>query len=242
MNRIKFNKDVYVHIKELSSTNDKADELLRQNHQPCVVQADIQTNGRGRLGKVWQSLKGNLFVSFGVEIKPQATAHLAVIAGLAGCDAVQHFLPNAKAEIKWPNDVLVQEKKIAGILIEHSFDDFWVFGFGINIENFPENINQRYECTALNIFAKNVSEDEVLEKLVENFEKYLNIYQKEGYEPLKKSYLDKAFRYGKRVQIKVNERMVEGVFSALTEDGRIILKSGDNLQSVIAGEMLIKKE
>ncbi len=128
----------------VSSTNDVLRELAMQGMgEGLVLVADHQTAGRGRRGAEWFSPKGE-GLAFSILLRPEVAkafwSRLALTAGLAVAEAVEELVP--LAEIKWPNDVLVGGKKLAGILVEAGAD-FVIIGIGINVntEEFPEELN-----------------------------------------------------------------------------------------------------
>ena len=111
----------YHYFSEIDSTNDEARRLaLAGVDGPLWLVADCQTRGRGRRGREWQSPTGNLFAT--LLLRPAshiaACAQLSFVAALAACDLVGRYAPRANIELKWPNDVLADGGKIAGILLE----------------------------------------------------------------------------------------------------------------------------
>lgn len=132
---------------ELASTNDRALELARAGaSHGTVVVTDFQTAGRGRRGAVWSAPAGSSAL-FSVLLRPAVpipTHHLAILSGVGAVEGLQTL--GISAKIKWPNDVMVEDRKVAGILIETTGDAV-VIGCGINCtvpeEAFPAEIRQR---------------------------------------------------------------------------------------------------
>lgn len=102
------------------------------------LRADYQTGGRGRQGRVWQSPPGNFYGSTLVRLRggDPAAATLALVAAVALEEAVRIYAPGADVAIKWPNDLLLGEAKLAGILLERA-DDAVVVGIGVNLAHHP---------------------------------------------------------------------------------------------------------
>jgi BirA family biotin operon repressor/biotin-[acetyl-CoA-carboxylase] ligase len=145
----------------LASTSDTARELLTDllSVAPAVVLADSQTAGRGRQGKTWATTSGAL--TFSVVIDPQSVALppdrrplIALAAGSAVHDVIAHQLPDADVRIKWPNDVLINQQKVCGILIEQHTSasrSGIVIGIGVNVNNSFRTADDelRHTATAL---------------------------------------------------------------------------------------------
>ena len=115
------------HYDSIGSTNDEAMRLAREGAaHGTVVHADEQTAGRGRLSRRWLSPPGNLYLSIVLrpDVPAARTVEIGLVAALAVADAVEALLPQqVRATLKWPNDVLVRDGKIAGILLEQAGDD-----------------------------------------------------------------------------------------------------------------------
>jgi len=141
--------------KTVTSTNDKAMELIRERERETgCVYADIQTKGRGSKGKKWVSHIGNLFGSifFPLEKNYPPFNEFSIVSPIIVSDIIKNFCINKKISFKWPNDIFVDEKKICGILQEViSFNNkkFLIIGIGINILSNPKIVNT-YQAT--NIF------------------------------------------------------------------------------------------
>lgn len=131
---------------ELSSTNDRALELAREQADSALVITDFQTAGRGRRGAVWTAPAGcsALFSLLIHPVTPLANHHLAILTGVGIATGLQSLGIDAK--IKWPNDIMVADRKVAGILIETTADNV-IIGVGINCnvpsEAFPMEIQTR---------------------------------------------------------------------------------------------------
>ena len=129
------------HFKEIDSTNEEARRLAAAGVQgPLWILADRQSKGRGRRGREWHSLAGNLYATLLLNPVSRIAqcAQLSFVAALAVGDLVARYAPLAVPELKWPNDVLADGRKIAGILLETSgmdagAPDWLAIGFGVNL-------------------------------------------------------------------------------------------------------------
>src|SRR5471030_691785 len=128
------------HLDRIGSTNDEARRMANEGApHGTVVHADEQTAGRGRLAHTWFSPPGNLYLSIVLRTNQPAarTAELSFLASLAVADTVEAMLPRqTRTLLKWPNDVLVNGAKIAGILLEQ-IDDATIMGIGVNVLQAP---------------------------------------------------------------------------------------------------------
>ena len=131
------------YYEEISSTNDRVKELLRQSvkpNLPCLVMAKRQTSGRGRDNKRWWSGEGAMLLSLGVELSPELLMRdrlpiLSVMVARSVMTILNRYLPLHKIELHLPNDVYVDGKKICGILLESPAPRYGVLGIGLNVNN-----------------------------------------------------------------------------------------------------------
>lgn len=233
----KIGKWLWQDLKETNSTNDSVLDFLKEVKAPCIVSAEIQTGGRGRLGRVWEGESGNLFASFAYEIETQSLTHYALLSGLAVLDTINFFVPAQDVKVKWPNDVFVEGKKISGILFEKGFGNYWVMGIGINVAHTPKVENPMYAITSLADFNVKVKREDVLKKLVENFDILKKEYETHGFEKIRLRWLDNAYNRGKKVIIKQNKQEYEGVFENIGANGELILRTKEGVQNILAGDL-----
>ncbi len=145
------------HHERIGSTNDEARRLAASGApHGTVVHADEQAAGRGRFGRTWFSPPGNLYLSvlLRLDLPPDRGPELSFVTALTVADAVDALLPKqSRSTLKWPNDVLVNDGKIAGILVE-SADDAQIIGIGVNVLEAPRNapyktstlVGSRWDC------------------------------------------------------------------------------------------------
>ncbi|OGQ34902.1 MAG: biotin--[acetyl-CoA-carboxylase] ligase, partial [Deltaproteobacteria bacterium RIFCSPLOWO2_01_FULL_38_9] len=159
-------------FKKVTSTNDIAYELAKKGAKEGeYVIAETQTKGRGRMQRKWVSKKGNLYVSLILRpsIVTRNVSHLTFVAALAVASALEKHL-NISPQLKWPNDVLVDRKKISGILTEMESEgdkvDFMVVGMGINVnqDKFPKSLPNA--ISLYQVLGKNIEPGQLLEDLL----------------------------------------------------------------------------
>ena len=181
-----------VRFKIVKSTNDVALKLIKkENSKPSIVVSEIQTHGKGTMGKKWISKKGNLFISIFFEMNQKKInfRHFAILnAYLLKNVFSKNF--SKKIRIKWPNDLLHNKKKICGILqevINYKDKKFLVVGIGINTNFNPKN--KGFSSTSLKkIMNKNIDNNKLSNKIRNIYEKFLVKAKKLSYSKLKNIY------------------------------------------------------
>ncbi len=224
----------------LGSTNDEAKKLAREGAPDgTVIWARKQTQGRGRYGREWVSEEGNLFFSILCrEEKPVDTwAQLSFVSALAVRDSIKKSFPEAvNVGFKWPNDVLVNERKAAGILLE-SGNDWLVVGIGVNVESYPR-AGMIYPATSMKeAGAKGYALEALLKETTKAFARYCAIWRKEGFEPIRRMWLEGALHVGEAIEVRTAKETIAGVFKTLDAKGTLVLELENGAEKrVIAGE------
>ena len=226
---------------ELGSTNDKALQLARRGCEDgTIVLAERQTAGRGRRGTEWFSGEGNS-IAFSLilrpELNPALWSRLSLVAGLAVARILERR--QIAAEIKWPNDVLVQGKKICGILVEAEKDAV-VFGIGLNTgqADFPAALSQ----TATSIHALvggEVNREEILEELVTELNQLVGKVQG-SFSELLIMIRERCYLTGQRINYLAGDTPREGVCEGIGEGGELLVRDEEQgvIQRVIAAEII----
>lgn len=219
------------------STNDDARALILAGiADNTVIIAEEQTKGRGRQQREWVSRRGNLFCSFIVH--PQQDIKdfpfYSFMMALSVLDAVQHFLPAAKVQVKWPNDILVDEKKIAGLLLEIEGNAL-IIGVGINCVSAPDNTT--FPATHFLQENTKLSPKECLTKLCEDFSYWHAVFDQDGFDPIRASWKNHAFRWQQEIAVRRKNSHIQGKLIDLAADGALILETPDGLQRITAGDV-----
>ena len=197
----------------------------------AYVVAEQQTQGRGRLNRTWVSKPGNLYVSLILRpsILSREAQHLTFVAALAAMKTLEKYLSRA-LQLKWPNDVLVDGKKICGILTEleaqESKIDFVIVGMGINInqEKFPKSLLTKATSLRL-IQGKETSVDHVLDDLLVFFEEWYQAYLEKGFPLIRETWEELSLIKGRAVEVKEGRKKKRGVALGLNENGALIIKT-----------------
>ncbi len=242
----------YFYQETIDSTNTKAKQLAEEGlAHGLVVSADMQNGGRGRRGKVWSSPKGtsiSMSVLLKPTIHPSKASMLTLVAGLSMAEACQELIgEDKKVEIKWPNDLVIESKKICGILTEMSSEldyiHYVVIGIGVNvnIENFPEELGEI--ATSLKIITgKQIKRAEVIAGCLKHFEKNYEIFLKtEDLEGLIEDYNKKLVNIGKTVKVLNPGDEYTGKALGINAQGELLVEkeSGEVVQ-VYAGEVSVR--
>lgn len=237
----------HLHLAETGSTNDDVrNAALRGEPEGLVVTADVQTAGRGRRGREWSSPSGNLYSSVLLRpaVPPAVGAQLSFIAALAVAEAVAELLPGAPlVNCKWPNDVLVNGAKIAGILLESQTGaggrlDWVVIGAGVNVASHPDLA--AYPATSLAANGANAAAQDVLARYLHRLDRWLMRWSSEGFAPVRDAWLARAWRLGANITFTAGERALEGIFETLDDAGALVLAGRDGRRQVLsAGEIAL---
>ena len=183
-----------IKFKSVKSTNDIAIKLIRKEKvHPTLIFSEIQTKGRGTMGKKWISQKGNLFISIFFEIDQKRInfKQFAILNALLLRKLLSKFI-SKKIKIKWPNDLLYKKEKISGILqevITYNQKNYLIVGIGVNTNIVPKN--KGFSSTSLkNIIDRKIDNKKILKNIKNNYEKFLIEIKKLSYKKLKKKMLN----------------------------------------------------
>lgn len=224
----------------VGSTNEYARGLLAKGvPEGTAVLADVQTEGKGRFGKQWYSPEGGLWMS--VVLRPSTPALISIVAAVAVCEAlhINGVLPG----IKWPNDIILNGKKIAGILVE--IIDEWVIvgiGLNLNIRTFPGELADTASSVFLETkrhFEKKMIYDHLCKHLDDC---YLMLQNNKGSELLTK-WRHYTILLGQMVTIEMGETMIQGKVIDISNDGAlVIMKTDGKIQRVPGGVCHLLKD
>ena len=226
-------KELIVHD-SVESTNDLAMSLAAKKGITAgtVLVADRQTRGKGRIGRRWESPGGtNIYMSLVIrpELAPRDVTMLTVLAAVAGARTIQET-GNIPVTIKWPNDLVISDKKLGGILTEVRADpdriNLAVIGIGINVNmlsaDFPEEL--RGIATSVRLEAGHaVSRNEIILQLLKEFEHWYGILIAKGRKPLLAAWRKDSSTLGKTVRIAIGDQTVSGVAEDIDENGMLVL-------------------
>ncbi len=232
----------------LASTNDLAMSLAEiQVPEGTVIVAEEQTAGRGRRGTHWVSPRGGVWLS--VILRPGLLLLQTPLIGFGAGTAVARAIrvvTGLLARVKWPNDVLINGKKVAGILVEAGPNAEWVVvGIGINV-NLPEDALPKqtgYPATSLEVVLGHLVDRGVLVRtLLRELEKSYELLRSGGALATLRRWREMADTLGRVVRVTSGEAVVEGVADDVDDTGALLLRLRDgSVQRVVAGEITIRE-
>ncbi len=237
----------------LDSTNSKAYQLaLNGAEEGEVVIAESQEKGRGRLGRDWISpplLNLNLSVILRPKISPHQAPLITLMAAIAAADAIQKF-SGLLPLIKWPNDILLRDRKVAGLLNEiHSEMDrihFVILGIGVNLNMDEKMFSKEIRAVATSLkieMGQTISRKVFLQSLLQELEKWYTVFMKQGSAVILKAWRDWAHIKGRRVKVTSFGETLAGIAVDVDSDGALILETADGKRKrVVAGDIEYKKK
>ena len=224
----------------IGSTNDEARRLAQGGAQAgTVVCADEQTAGRGRQSRAWYSPPGNLYLSVLLRpaVGPVRLPELAFVTALAVADTADALLPAAtRASLKWPNDVLVNGAKIAGILLEQ-VDTALVIGVGFNVLHAPPSVS--YKVTTLAACGGLATVDGARGILLDRLARQVATWEQDGFASVRTAWLARAHPLGSALRITLDGRALNGRFAGLDADGALLLETPEGHRRIVAGDVAV---
>lgn len=244
-------RDIRV-FEETNSTNDVAEKLARDGvKEGVVVFAEAQKKGRGRLGRRWLSpaRKGLWFsVLLRPDLRPQAATQLTVVAATALARALRKQT-GLTPEIKWPNDILLRGKKVAGILTELSAEldhvKHLIIGIGVdvNLTNADLPADLRKLATSLRVESgQAVSRPELAAAILRELDADYARMRAGQFEALADEWEEQCMTIGRTVSIRLGDRVQTGVAEALDSEGALLLRTQHGrLERIIGGDVTVEK-
>ena len=209
-----------------------------------VVIADEQTAGRGRIKRIWLSPKGSIALSIILYPSVANLSSLIMLASLAVVHSIE-AVTSLRPQVKWPNDVLVNNRKVCGILIESSVRrnivDYAVIGIGINV-NLKLSDFSEIPSTATSLsdeLGRNIPRLSIIRRLLVEMER-LYLASQTG-ESIYEEWRNSLVTLGKRVRVKSGKTIYSGVAESVARDGSLLLRhSNGNLSRIVAGDATLR--
>lgn len=239
----------FIELEDVDSTNTYAKHHINSIDDKSIIHAKRQTAGKGRLNRSWIDLgENNLFIS--IVLKPSESYHeiysnLTQYLSVVLCKTLELY--GLKPQIKWPNDVLINNKKIAGILAETVMNGTnlkgIILGLGVNLNadqkkltNIPNKI-----ATALNIeINKDVDLNKFLNELINEFFKNYDEFLKQGFSMIKEDYTNRNCFLNKKLKIQDFDNIKSGFAKAINNKGELILIEKDNKElTLTTGDIIL---
>ena len=241
-------------LPQVDSSNAEAFRLaLKGETGPLYIRAERQTAGRGRSGRAWSAPNGNLALSrLGpLQCPPQAVPQISLVAGVAVHRACAALLSGyeaavARLHLKWPNDLLLDGAKLAGILIESTTvggQSIAVIGIGINLSTAPEVAGRRTAALA-EVAGRSIPPAEAAECVVVHLEQALSAWaEARAFNLIRAQWLERATPVGAAMTIETGNGRIGGAFAGLDAGGALLLRtSSGTLQTFTYGDVTLASE
>lgn len=249
LNTTYIGKELFIY-KEVSSTNTIAKFLSKDVENGSVIIAEKQTAGRGRSGKAWQSPLGGIWLSI-VLNSEHDNAKIPFITLATGVAAAKAFekIGIENAEIKWPNDILINDKKVCGILAESESRlnkiENVIVGVGIDANLDTSKLPDELKNITTSLEAeltRKVDVNHLIALFLEEFEKIIEIFNRKDYEFILKEWRKRSYSIGKNVEVrKPFNRSYNAYVLGISKEGALVVEKDDGtIEKVISGECIIK--
>ena len=229
----------------LESTMDEARaRVLVGAEEGTVIVALKQQGGRGRRGRVWESSLGNLhltYVTYSTLPLSQAV-QLSFVACVAVGEELRGLLPPTETlTYKWPNDILLNDKKVGGILLEaisvpEKQKTAYLIGCGLNLKTYPQEV--RYPTTSFESEGIYLDLQESLRGVASSLDRSISLWKKEGFSRIRELWMKRAARLNQTITFECDEKIYTGELEGISEEGLLILKTPEGHLELIAGDIL----
>ena len=234
-------------LETVGSTMTEARRLaeLGEDETPdgTLIWAKEQTEGRGRRGNTWNSPKGNFYTS--LIVRPEVTvAHAAELSFVTGCaiyDTVGEVCePGFECRLKWPNDILVNDEKIGGLLLETKAEagknvNYVIIGLGINLKSHPTDTE--FPATSFIAQGQVIPDTIFLEAYARHFMDWASRWVEDGFEPIRQQWKWRAKGMGKEITVRLANETLHGIFEDIAEDGSLVLNQDGTIRHITAGDV-----
>lgn len=240
-----------IHHESVGSTNDEARALAAAGApEGTVVVAEEQTGGKGRLGRRWESPRGTgvwLSVILRPPLPPAEVSPLTLMAAVAVAEAIERAT-GLRPGIKWPNDVLVNGRKVCGILTELSAEveriNHVILGIGINVNlasaDLPEEVRGSASSLAAEAGAP-VSRARLAGELLSRLDYWYRVFLRQGFDPAREVWKRYSITLGRPVTASSRTQRIEGIAVDVEGDGALLIEMADgSRQRVLAGEVTLR--
>jgi BirA family biotin operon repressor/biotin-[acetyl-CoA-carboxylase] ligase len=227
---------------ETDTTNERA-KANNTAADGSVFIAEVQTNGKGSRGRGWSSPRGSgiwLTILLKPDIAPSEVSQITLVTGLAVCKTI-----GLGSKIKWPNDIVINGKKVCGTLTEMSAEmdavNYIVCGTGINVNT--EGFDAELEDRAASMYMQSgikYMRNELIAEFLNNFEYYYKIFLKDGLEGLLGEYKENCITIGREVSVIFKKETVRGTAVDVDKDGSLLVQTADGIIKVTSGEVSVR--
>lgn len=238
-------KEIY-HYDMVSSTMDIAMELgMKGYKEGVIVCAEGQFKGRGRLNRFWSSPK-NKGIYFSLilrpKISPTESPKLTLLSAVSVCQAIRK-ITKLECLIKWPNDLIINNKKVGGILTEMNAETdivkFVIIGIGINV-NTPESLLPSQATSVKEQLGNKIIRIELMKEILKQMDHDYILFQKEGFKPIIEKWRKFSTTIGHRVKVRFHNEYIDGEALDIDNDGALLLRRDSGLVDKITAGDIVK--
>lgn len=250
LNTVVLGRDI-TYIQEVTSTQDKARDLaMKGAAEGTTVIAETQLSGRGRLGRQWLSPRGTgvyLSIVLRPNLKASDALQIPLVAGVAASQAIEK-VTSLRPSIKWPNDILLGGKKVAGILAEMSAEidrlHYIVIGIGINVNSLGSQLPEEIQMIATSLSeakGQRISRIKVVQQFLEDLELLYEEFKIHGFQSIRALWKAYDCTVGSSVTVSMGEEETQGEILDIDDDGALILRKCDGTEErIIAGDVSLR--
>ena len=236
-----------INLKTVKSTNLEIKKMISSkiNINNLCLSADNQTDGYGRRNAKWFSYKGNIHLS--ILVKPKCSINevnqLSFMTSITLGDTLKKIKSNINIKYKWPNDILLNKKKIAGVILEtSSFVNKkikWVIiGIGLNIKKSPNLNTKEFKITSLNKEKIYVRKDDFIDSFLQRFFRNYEFWKKKGFNFIKKDWISNVYKKNNKIVVKYQNNYIKGKILDLLINGGIKLKTSKETKELFYGDQI----
>ena len=236
-----------INLKTVKSTNLEIKKMISSNKNinNLCLSADNQTDGYGRRNAKWFSYKGNIHLS--ILVKPKCSINevnqLSFMTSITLGDTLKKIKSNINIKYKWPNDILLNKKKIAGVIIEtSSFVNKkikWVIiGIGLNIKKSPNLNTKEFKITSLNKEKIYVRKDDFIDSFLQRFFRNYGFWKTKGFNFIKKNWISNVYKKNNKIVVKYQNNYIKGKILDLLINGGIKLKTSKETKELFYGDQI----
>ncbi len=237
---------MFIHLDSVDSTNAEAKRRILRGegaHADTII-ADVQTQGRGRRDHVWQSPLGNLYFSIIItpRLQESAWARYSLLSAVILSRVLGSIIDPDRFLFKWPNDVLIDEHKVSGLLIEalhHEGQPFLIIGVGVNILHHP--FDSDFPATSLAACGvSDILPDRFLQRFMAEFDVNWQAFQNEGFAVFYQRIEQQLYGLGKKICLALSEEQhKEGICRGIDEEGQLLLEDENGVRrAYTSGDVL----
>ncbi len=203
-----------------------------------IIVALHQSDGRGRMNRKWVSDYGGLYISVILEVKREVALwpQISYVAGVSVAEAISQLCTTSYPRLKWVNDILLQEQKIGGILLE-AVEKFLIIGIGININNEIDPSSMPH-AAVLKQFCPKIDRIKLLHNILLRLQNNYAVWLEDGFIPIRSMWLHLAQGISQSIKVAVGSQVHEGIFIGIDNIGRLrLMKPDSTIEYIEAGEM-----